>query len=90
MDVPAELASAACEAAAYAQRPELALVALMTMMSAFPGRPSPAIAGSIVAHLRDVAADERLPPVLQSCAIELLGVWCRYEMLARTDVKSAN
>lgn len=59
----------------YETSPDLALAALLTLMSSFPTRRSAAVAQSIVAHLRVVIADERLDRVLRGCAAQLLGNW---------------
>lgn len=68
--------------AAYAHQPELAVVALLTMMSAFPARQSPAIAESVIAHLYRVSADARYAPALRDAAAQLVGSWVGYRRLA--------
>lgn len=59
----------------YETSPDLALAALLTLMSSFPARRSPAVAQSIAAHLRVVSADVRLDSVLRGCAAQLVGNW---------------
>jgi|GEM_PF-5449411 len=73
----------AVQSDAYPTRPDLALVSLMQMMSRFPSRPSAAIAGSILEHLRMVAADERLAPELRQCARRLVDDWAAFEQLSQ-------
>jgi len=59
----------------YEASPDLALVALLTLMSSFPARRSAAVAQSIVTHLRVVSADERLDGILRGCAAQLVSNW---------------
>ncbi|MBS0369843.1 hypothetical protein [Zoogloea sp. LCSB751] len=59
----------------YETSPDLALVALLTLMSSFPARRSAAVAQSIVTHLRVVSADERLDGILRGCAAQLVSNW---------------
>ncbi len=66
----------------YDSSPELALAALLTLMTSFPARRSPALAGSIVAHLRVVSQDGRLDGVLRECAEQLMSNWETLEVLS--------
>lgn len=63
---------------AYEQQPELALAALLQMMSRFPQRQSPALADAILGHLCLVSDDARYPEPLRQCAEQLLDVWGNY------------
>lgn len=63
---------------AYEQQPELALAALLQMMSRFPQRQSPALADAILGHLCLVSDDERYPEPLRQCAEQLLELWGNY------------
>lgn len=60
---------------AYETSPDLALAALLTLMSSFPAQRSAAVAQSIVTHLRVVSADERLDGILRGCAAQLVNNW---------------
>ena len=66
----------------YDSSPELALAALLTLMTNFPARCSPALARSIVAHLRVVSQDGRLDGVLRECAEQLMSNWEALEVLS--------
>lgn len=59
----------------YDTRPELALVAVLQLMSRFPGRRSPALARAIVDQLRVIAADERFAAAVRECATRLEREW---------------
>jgi hypothetical protein len=65
----------------YDSSPELALAALLTLMTSFPARRSPALARSILAHLRVVSQDGRLDAVLRVCADQLMSNWEAFEVL---------
>lgn len=67
---------------AYESTPELALAALLSLMTSFPTRRSPAVARSVIAHLRVVSGDPRLDGLLRDCAAQLVGHWQALELLA--------
>ncbi len=60
---------------AYEEQPELALVSLLSLMSSFPARHSPAVAESILGHLCLIADDERQAVAVRSCAERLIETW---------------
>nr|MBL8457618.1 hypothetical protein [Zoogloeaceae bacterium] len=66
----------------YAAKPELALSALLHLLSRFPARRSVAVALSIVDHLRIIEADGTLPESLRATARTLLPDWEDYATLA--------
>lgn len=68
---------------AYERQPELALASLLSMMSTFPARQSPAMAESILAHLCLVADDERYPATVRQCAARLIETWSHYADLTQ-------
>lgn len=63
---------------AYEQQPELALAALLQMMSRFPQRQSSALADAILGHLCLISDDERYSAPLRQCAEQLLELWGNY------------
>lgn len=65
----------------YDSCPELALAALLTLMTSFPARRSPAIARSILAHLEVISQDDHVDAVLRECAEQLMGRWAALEQL---------
>lgn len=69
-------------APSYEARPELALSALLYLLSRFPARRSVAVALSIVDHLRIIEADGSLPDSLRATARALLPDWQDYATLA--------
>jgi hypothetical protein len=64
----------------YADRPELALVALLSMLSRFPQARCATMAQSIVEHLGYIAGDDRYPAPLRGEALRVSGQW---RLLAR-------
>ena len=72
------------DAPAYTHRPELALSAVLYLMSRFPATRSPAVARSIVEHLDIVCADPRLPQCVRDTASGLASEWQGYAQLADT------
>lgn len=66
----------------YETTPDLALAALLSLMTSFPARRSPAVARSVIAHLRVVSGDPRLDGLLRDCAAQLVGHWQALELLA--------
>jgi len=75
---------------AYERQPELALASLLTMMSSFPARQSPAVAESILGHLCLVADDERYPAPVRQCAARLIETWSGYAELAQPAATSGS
>lgn len=69
------------DAMRYEARPELALAAVMQLMSRFPARRSPLVADAVVKHLEVIAADERLPCEVRDCAREMCSEWAGYRSL---------
>lgn len=67
---------------AYESSPELALAALLSLMTSFPARRSPAVARSIISHLQVVSADPRLDGLLRDCAAQLMCNWQALELLS--------
>ena len=67
---------------AYERQPELALAALLQLMSRFPVRQSPALAEAILGHLCLVSDDPRYPAPLRLCAEQLLEGWEQFAELA--------
>ena len=74
----------------YDSRPELAIAALLYLMSRFPACRSPALANAIVTHLEIVADDFRLAPALRDCAEQLVEDWRGFQMLSNDDEASAS
>lgn len=66
----------------YECSPELALAALLTLLTAFPARRTEAVAGSIVSHLKVVGEDARFDPLLRDCARSLLPEWEAFQALS--------
>ena len=64
------------DATDYAERPELALVALLEMLHQCHRGASPALAASIRTHLLVVAADTRHPEAVRDAAGRLALEWC--------------
>lgn len=67
--------AAGSELTAYENQPELAVVSLLSLMSAFPARHSAAVADSVIAHLCLIADDERYAEPLRQCAAQLIETW---------------
>jgi hypothetical protein len=65
----------------YETAPDLALAALLTLMTSYPDHPTPAIARAIVAHLQVVSRDERHDAELSRCAAQLVSKWEAFESL---------
>lgn len=59
----------------YSKRPELAIVSLLYMLSRFPVTHCERMAESILAHLRFVACEPRLPEVYRDAAARLMEDW---------------
>lgn len=75
-------AAQAAAAPEYASRPELALAALLYLLSRFPARRTPAIAAAIVDHLRIVGEDPRIASCIRDCADGLVDEWRAYALLS--------
>lgn len=78
------------DAPAYTHRPELALSAVLYLMSRFPTNRSPAVARSIVEHLAIVSADLRLPESVRETAAGLSHSWQGYAHLAETETNAVS
>lgn len=59
----------------YAEHPELAVVALVSMLARFPWCASPVMSDSILRHLELIAADARHPGVLRAAASRIADEW---------------
>jgi hypothetical protein len=59
----------------YPNQPELALAALLCMLSKASETPSAPLTQSIAAHLNLVASDARQPDALREVAATLAGQW---------------
>lgn len=59
----------------YPTRPDLALSALLHLMTGFTAKPSFAKVGCILGHLQLVAADARQPETLRETAARLAEEW---------------
>lgn len=74
----------------YRMQPELALAALLYLLSCFPACRSPAVAQAILDHLRLVEADARIAPCLRDCAARLVDDWRGYAVLCGNDTIGLN
>lgn len=68
--------------AGYPNHPELAIVALIQLLSRYPATRKPAVAHAILDHLRIIGDDARLVPVLRECAQALVDDWQGYAVLS--------
>lgn len=59
----------------YVARPELAIAALLHMMTRFPDAPKLSIAASITGHLRLIADDDRHTEAVRAAASLALTEW---------------
>lgn len=73
------------EGGAYAEQPQLAVAALLHLLSRFPATRKTAVARAIVHHLRIVADDARLDPALRDCAGDLIPGWQAFAALSSGD-----
>ncbi|PTR05198.1 hypothetical protein C8R32_1263 [Nitrosospira sp. Nsp5] len=73
----------------YRSNPELALAALICLMSRFPARRSPAVAAAIIVHLRLISEDVRLSHGVRHCADSLIDEWAAYAMLCTPGATDA-
>ena len=69
---------AAPEYADYAEHPELALVALMHLLTRYASTRNPRLAEAAVTQLRTIAHDARLAGAVRQCAGQLIGDWQRF------------
>lgn len=69
------------EGAEYDTHPELALAAVLQMLSRFPARRSPALARSIAHHFDMIGRDPRISACVRECAERLVGDWQAYALL---------
>lgn len=66
----------------YSQHPDLALSAVLYLMSRFPATQSPAVARSIIEHLAVVSGDVRQSECVRETAAGLAEAWQGYARLA--------
>ena len=59
----------------YAHQPELALVAALELVTRYSSTGNPRLAEAVVAQLRAIADDPRLPAAVQRCAASIVGDW---------------
>ena len=71
----------ATEGPEYDTDPELALAAVLQLLSRFPARRSPAVAQAIAGHFRVIGSDPRLSACVRECAARLVGDWEAYAAL---------
>ncbi|HMX15158.1 MAG TPA: hypothetical protein PKE24_13745 [Thauera aminoaromatica] len=72
---------AATEGPEYDTHPELALAAVLQLLSRFPARRSPALAQAIAGHFRVIGSDQRLSACVRDCAARLVAEWEAYAVL---------
>ena len=72
---------AATEGPEYDTDPELALAAVLQLLSRFPARRSPALAQAIASHFRVIGGDPRFSACVRECAARLVGDWEDYAAL---------
>lgn len=65
----------------YESRPELALAAVLQLMSRFPAQRSPLVADAVVKHLELIAGDARLADEVRTCARRMCAEWDGYRSL---------
>ncbi len=73
----------------YDTHPELALAALLQLLSRFPARRSPALAQTIASHFQVIAADARTPDCVRTCAQRLIPDWQAYAVLGELAAEGA-
>lgn len=69
----------------YDTQPELALAAVLQLLSRFPERQSPAVARAIADHLHCIGSDERIANSVRECAARLVDDWRSYALLTDQD-----
>lgn len=72
------------EGLAYPEQPELALAAVLHLLSRFPARQSPAVAKAIVDHLEVIGSDVRMAGCVRECASKLVDDWRAYALLSQS------
>ncbi|MFT3759651.1 hypothetical protein [Thauera sp.] len=70
---------------AYPNQPELALAAVLQLLSRFPARQSPAVAKAIADHLQVIGNDARMAGCVRECASRLVDDWRAYAMLSESS-----
>lgn len=78
---PGAGAPSAAHVPCYDTYPDLALAAVLQLLSRFPARRSPALAHTIACHFQVIAADPRVPESLRACADRLIADWQAYALL---------
>jgi len=73
------------EGLAYPNQPELALAAVLQLLSRFPARQSPAVAKAIADHLAVIGSDARMAGCVRECASRLVDDWRAYAMLSESS-----
>ncbi len=76
--------AAGVDAVEYADAPDLALAAVLQLLSSFPARRSPVVARAIAAHLAFIGGDARMPDSVRACASRLVGDWRAYAVLGES------
>jgi hypothetical protein len=74
-------AAPAADGPEYDTQPELALAAVLQMLSRFPARRSPALAQAIARHFMLIGRDPRMSECVRECATRLVGDWQAYAQL---------
>lgn len=74
----------------YGTRPELALAAVLQLLSRFPARQSPALPRAIVDHLQVIGADQRIAAEVRGCASSLVEDWRAYALLSEQPAVEAS
>ena len=85
--IPADLVDDALQ---YPNKPELALAAVLHLLSRFPARQSPAVAKAIVDHLQLIGGDARIAACVRECASELIDDWRAYAVLSEQPAPPAS
>jgi hypothetical protein len=80
----------ATEGPEYDTDPELALAAVLQLLSRFPARRSPALAQAIAGHFRVIGSDPRLSACVRECAARLVGEWEAYAVLGEAGEVNAD
>lgn len=78
---PSRPAGASAEGAEYDTHPELALAAVLQMLSRFPARRSPVLAQAIARHMEMIGRDPRISACVRQCAERLVADWQAYALL---------
>ncbi|MBC9073122.1 hypothetical protein IAI53_14185 [Thauera sp. CAU 1555] len=70
----------------YTSRPELALSAVLYLMSRFPATRSSAVADAIADHLQILCNDPRQPACVRETADKLIGDWHTFGALCDEEL----